>query len=653
MNAPTDSRSAPESTLQIEGDNEHSGVLSPVIDFLRRHAPFDQLSPKSLEFMAKRLKLAFYATGEKITDPASGPASKFIIIKQGLVRGESPGSRGQQLLGNAWELSEGECFPVGALLGRRPVHTIHRAAEDTFCYELEREDFEKLLKQSSTFNDFCTRRLASLLDQVHAQIQAHAAQDMGSDTALNLPVSECIRRTPISCPPGTSIRSVLKVMDQERIGSMIVTDVDGAPIGVFTLHDLLSRVSLPERSPDDCIDSVMTPEPLTVSCETFAFEAAMRMADNGIGHICVTRHGCLAGVLSESDIFSLQRVGFVQLSRAIGDAPSVDGVAKLAKQVQPFVGQLIAQGVEASHIGRMITLLNDRIARRVIELCTAEHGDPEIEYAWLVFGSEGRSEQTLKTDQDNGMIFEPPTGMTPDQARERLLPLARAINEGLDACGFPLCKGNVMASNPECCLSLEEWKARFAKWIDQGTPEHLLQATIFFDFRALRGPKELATTLREWLLERVKPNSRFRRQMAPNALRFRPPLGVIRDFKLSSGGKHPHTVDLKLQGVTPFVDAARIMALASGVTATNTADRLRAIADAGAMNKADAEAYVAAYEYIQLLRMRTHQDQAKSGEELSNHVDPDKLNELDKRILKEAFRQARKLQSKLAVDYQL
>jgi CBS domain-containing protein len=210
-----------------------------------------------------------------------------------------------------------------------------------------------------------------------------------------------------------------------------------------------------------------------------------------------------------------------------------------------------------------------------------------------------------------------------------------------------------MASNPECCLSLEEWQARFAKWIDQGTPEHLLQATIFFDFRALKGPKEPVERLRDWLLDRVRPNSRFRRQMAPNALRFRPPLGVIRDFKVSSGGKYPHTIDLKLQGVTPFVDAARIMALASGVAATNTADRLREIAEQGAMSASDAEAYVAAYEYIQLLRMRTHQEQAKVGEELSNHVDPDTLNELDKRILKESFRQARKLQSKLAVDYQL
>jgi CBS domain-containing protein len=652
MTVPTDTDTARELPPQ-DGQPSSSGVLSPVIDFLRRHVPFDQLSAPSLEFMAKRLNLTFYAAGEKITDPAAGPATRFVIIKQGLVRGESPGGRGQQLLGNAWELSEGECFPIGALLGRRPVHTIHRAIEDTFCYELDHEDFDKLLKQSGTFNDFCTRRLASLLDQVHAQVQAQAAHDLGSDSGLNLPVSECVRRTPITCPPGTSVRSVLHVMDQERIGSMIVTDVDGAPIGVFTLHDLLSRVSLPERPLDDAIDAVMTPDPLTITADAFAFEAAMRMADNGIGHICVTRHGCLVGVLSESDIFSLQRVGFVQLSRAIGDAGSIAAVARLAREIAPFVGQLIAQGVEVSHIGRMITLLNDRIARRVIELCTAEHGDTGVEYTWLVFGSEGRSEQTLKTDQDNGMIFSAPTGMSADAARERLLPLARKINEALDACGFPLCKGNVMASNPECCLSLEEWQARFARWIDQGTPEHLLQATIFFDFRALKGPKEPVERLRDWLLDRVKPNSRFRRQMAPNALRFRPPLGVIRDFKVSSGGKHPHTIDLKLQGVTPFVDAARIMALASGVAATNTADRLREIAEQGAMSASDAEAYVAAYEYIQLLRMRTHQEQAKVGEDLSNHVDPDTLNELDKRILKESFRQARKLQSKLAVDYQL
>jgi CBS domain-containing protein len=640
------------STPQTEATQNGAGILQPVLDFLRRHAPFDLMQASHLEFLAKRLQLVFYARGERITDPEGGPAQRFVIIKQGSVRGERP-SEDEQISGNAWELTAGECFPIGALLSRRPVRTVHRAAEDTFCFELDRDDFEALLKQSVVFSDFCTRRLASLLDQVQQQVQADAVQGLSGESALHVPIRRCIRREPVTCPADTPLRTALQTMQDERVGSIIAVDEGAHPLGVFTLHDLLDRVALPATSLDQPLSTVMTPDPVTVTTDAYAYEAAILMAERGFGHICVVDKGRLVGVLSERDVFSLQRVGLVHLTRSIDGADDIATLARLAGEVRPLVGQLIAQGVKVAQIMQMITLVNDRVTRRVIELCIAEHGDPGIDYTWLSFGSEGRCEQTLKTDQDNGIIFTTPQGLDPEAARGVLLPLALKINHALDACGFPLCTGNVMASNPECCLTLDEWKGRFARWIDQGTPEHILKSTIYFDFRPLHGAEGPARELRDWLTERAEPNSRFRRQMAANAMAFRPPLGLIRDFKVSSNQAHPNTLDLKAHGITPFTDAARIFALANRVPATNTVQRLRAAAAAGALDGDDVAAWVSAYHYIQLLRMRIHQDQLKHSTELSNRIDPDALNELDRRILKEAFRQGRKLQSKLATDYQL
>jgi CBS domain-containing protein len=267
-------------------------------------------------------------------------------------------------------------------------------------------------------------------------------------------------------------------------------------------------------------------------------------------------------------------------------------------------------------------------------------------------GSEGRFEQTLNTDQDNAIIFDVPQGMTADQVREQLLPIARRINEALAECGFPLCKGEIMASNPKWCLSLEEWKHTFNGWIGGGSPESLLNASIFFDFRALYGAERLADELRDWLARVASDNTRFLHMMAGNALRNRPPLGVVRDFVVGKENK----LDLKLNGVTPFVDAARIFGLAAGVKETNTIQRLRASAEKLNFQEAEVDAWVEALLFIQVLRMR-HHDQASSqgasDEVLDNLIDPEKLNELDRRILKEAFRQARKLQSRLALEYQL
>lgn len=628
-----------------------TSILAPVIDFLRRHAPFDRMEPAHLEFMAKRLKLGFYAKGSVITEPGNGPARRFYIIKQGRIRGET--EAGGPSEDSAWELVAGECFPIGALLARRPVRTLHRAVDDTFCFELERDDFDKLLLQSPVFHDFCTRRLANLLDHALRGVQAKLATEVSDDTSFSAPLSTLIRRRPVTCGPDTSLREALERMHAERVGSIVITDAGEAPLGLFTLHDLLARVVLPEVGLDAPIRQVMTGRPHHLPPTAFAYEAALLMARQGFGHVCVVDDGRVVGVLSERDLFSLQRIGLANLSRSITRAEDLQTLAGLGQDLHRLIHQMLAQGVSVDQLTQIITMLNDHISRRVIELCLAEAGRPEAPFTWLSFGSEGRQEQTLKTDQDNGILFLTPPGGNADDVRQELLPLARRINEALAACGYPLCSGNVMAGNPECCLSLEEWQRRFGTWIDQGTPEHLLKATIFFDFRPLWGDPAPAEELRGWVGERVAANPRFLRQMAQNALRNRPPLGLMRDFVVSSGGPHPHTLDLKLQGATPFVDGARILALGHRIHETGTLSRFRAAAELKIVRKEEAQAWCDAYAFIQLLRMRTHQAQDRDGATLDNHVDPDGLNELDRRILKEAFRQARKLQARIAIDYQL
>jgi len=314
---------------------------------------------------------------------------------------------------------------------------------------------------------------------------------------------------------------------------------------------------------------------------------------------------------------------------------------------------MLAQGASVDQLTQIITTLNDSTTQRVIALVLAEHGHPIPAFTWLAFGSEGRHEQTLKTDQDNGILFTAVAERSHAQVRDELLPVARRINDTLATIGFPLCPGNIMAVNPECCLSLEEWKARFSHWLDQGTPEHLLNATIFFDFRPLWGEATPVLELRHWLADEVRRNKRFLHMMASNALLNQPPLGLVRDFVVSGKGDQSDTLDLKVQGLTPFVDGARLLALANGVTETNTLRRFEACAKAGYIPHKEAAAWNEAYNFIQLMRMRHHRQQILHGHVPDNRIAPDTLNELDRRILKESFRQARKLQNRIALDYGL
>jgi CBS domain-containing protein len=629
-----------------------SAVLAPVLEFLRRHAPFDQMAPGHLEFLAKHLKLGFYAHDEIITEPGGGAAQRFYIIKQGRVRGETE-SDNKASEDGAWELVPGECFPIGALLARRPVRTVHRAVEDTFCFELERDDFDKLLVLSPVFHDFCSRRLANLLDQALRTAQASMATEVSSEASLSAPLASLVRRDPVTCRVTTPIREALASMNATRVGSIIITDDAKRPLGIFTLHDLLGRVATTDIDLGLSIDRVMTPNPHWLPPRASAYEAAVVMARMGMGHICVVEDGRLVGVVSERDLFSLQRIGLVNLSRAITHAQDLPALTRLGTDVHRLVDQMLVQGASVAQLSQIITLLNDHITRRIIALTLADTGMPSVAFTWISFGSEGRQEQTLKTDQDNGILFVPGPHKSADTARAELLPIARRINEALAQCGYPLCPGNIMSGNPDCCLSLEEWQGRFSVWIDQGLPDHLLRASIFFDLRPLFGDDAPVEELQRFVMDKIARNPRFLRQMAENALRNRPPLGMMRDFVVASGGEHPNTINLKMNGTTPFVDGARILALANGIAETNTLGRLRAAARAGALNEEEAEAWCDAYGFIQLLRMRQHHNQDRAGQPLDNHIDPDRLNELDRRILKEAFRQARKVQNRLALDYNL
>jgi CBS domain-containing protein len=550
-----------------------------------------------------------------------------------------------------WRLSAGEVFPLGALLAKRAVTSVFRAEADTFCWRLPAADFETLLSRSPPFHEACTRRVASLLETSRRQLQTEYAANAARDP-LSQPLAALLR-PPVVCAESESLAAALARMRDARVGSIVVTRDDGTAAGIFTLRDLRDRVAVEEVGRERLMREVMTRNPVSLPAEALALEAALLMARHAFHHIVITRAGKVAGVVSESDLFALRRLGMTGVSEAIRAAGSLAELVRTAVDVRTLAESLVAQGVAAEQLTRIVSTLNDLITARLIELECGAAGIGAGELCWMAFGSEGRHEQTLATDQDNGILFTDPADGDSEAQRARLLPLARRINEGLAACGFPLCKGEVMASNARWCLSLSEWKSTFADWMDSPDGHALLNATIFFDFRGLWGRSDLADGLRTWLARNVRDRSLFLRLMAENALRNAPPLGVLRDFAVERHADAEDSLDLKLNGVAPFVDAARILSLAAGDQHTGTVERLRALVHVRRLDTAEVEAWVDAFHFIQMLRLRHQQEQVASGHAPDNFLQPDRLNDLERRILKEAFRQSRKLQERLRLDFRL
>lgn len=632
-----------------------SAIHPSELAFITKHAPFDRMELPHVLWMLERMNLGYYAEGEVIVTPDQGAVDRFLVIKQGVVNGEQNVAKASDA--DTWlELTEGECFPLGALLASRPVASVYRAGTDIFCYELAGDAFRELIGMSAAFRDFCTRRIANLLEHSKQVIQAQYSQSSVEQQSLASPLSAIVRRKPVTCSPDTTVRQALEVMRDQRIGSMVAADEAGRPLGIMTLHDVLDRIAIPQIDLDQPVVEIMSMQLSYLPPQAMAHEAALMMAKHGFRHVLVVENEKLVGLVSEKDLFALQRVGLRQIGSAIRHAATPQELQQGAADIRRMAHNMMAQGVAPEQLTQFISAFNDLLTARVVELeCKASGliGTPLHDgLCWMALGSEGRFEQTLNTDQDNAIIFTVPEGMDADQVRAKLLPVARRINETLALCGFPLCKGEIMASNPKWCLSLEEWKRTFSNWISGGSPESLLNASIFFDFRSLYGAQHLAEDLRGWLARVASDNSRFLHMMAENALRNRPPLGVVRDFVLGKENK----LDLKLNGITPFVDAARIFGLAAGVAQTNTIQRLRLSAAKMNMHESEIDAWIDALLFIQVLRLRHHDEVSAQGagdDALDNLIDPEKLNELDRRILKEAFRQARKLQARLALEYHL
>lgn len=622
------------------------------MEFLRKFPPFNLMEKAHLAYLVENCELRFYAAGEHIISPDDGVVQHFYIVKQGRVHGQRPhgAKRGSE---TTFEVIVGECFPMAALMGERATRTAHLAAEDTFCLLLNKPAFVQLISISSPFRDFAIRGVSSLLDLVNQQAQMRAVETLGENYSLETSIGELAVHHPVACLPDLPLREAVALMQQNNVGSIVIVDDQQRPLGIFTLRDLRRVIGAEAGELSAAISCYMTHEPFHLPPEATAFDAAIAMTERHIAHVCVVDNGQLVGVISERDLFSLQRVDLVHLAQTIGHADRVEALVAIRGRIKQLVDNMLAHGASSTQITHIITLLNDHTVRRVIELAIRDMGDPGVPFTWLCFGSEGRREQTLHTDQDNGILFEATDAAEAALRRGRLLPLAERINRDLDTCGFTLCRGNIMAGNPELCLSRQEWGRRFSAFVREATPENLLSSTIFFDLRAVWGPQEGCEQLRQDLLAEVADNRIFQRMMADNALRHRPPVGRFRDFVLARKGDGKDTLDLKVQGLTPFVDGARLLALANGIGECNTLERLRRLVEKGIIDAKDGAAYEEAYHFIQQTRMQHHQQQARDEAPYSNRLDPDTLNALDRRILRESFRQAQRLQTSLAVRYQL
>jgi CBS domain-containing protein len=602
--------------------------------FLARHPPFDSLETAELERVARSVQIEFFAAGTTILQQAGEPARSLYVVRTGAVELLDEG-RVLDLLG------EGEAFGHPSLLsGLGPAFAV-RAHEDTLCYLVDRVVAEEVMATPSGLA-FLT---ASLLRR---ERRAGLAREGESAAPVGLVrVGALIRRRPVICAPEATVREAAELMSKERVSAVLVSTEKG--LGIMTDRDLRSRVlasSLPGETP---VREVMSFPVITTSVDATADDVLLLMLEHGFHHTpVIDLKGQVVGVVSDGDLFGLERVAPFSVHRAIERATTELEVAEEASRLPEIVVALVEVETDPVEVGHIIAATIDAATRQLIALSLRELGEPPGSWAWLALGSEARNEQSLRTDQDHALIFDPADGAA-DEAEHYFGELARRVTDGLEMAGVPRCRGEVMASNPLWRRSVNAWVAEFrARLADPGMDGKVF-TSIALDYRRVAGSLDIESTL-DGLIRQASRDPMFGRRLARTALELRPPTGFVRDFVVEARGSQAGTLDLKHGGITPITNLARAYAVGSGRTGNRTLWRLREVSSMGVLDPDVSFGLEEAFRLLWRVRLEHQAAQVGAGLPGDDAVNPRSLGPLTRRGLKDAFRLTARAQRALSTE---
>jgi len=538
----------------------------------------------------------------------------------------------------------GTCFGSTTLAGGNPSRFDVTAIEDCLTLVLAADDFHRLSADHPAFARFFDAQRASRMSEAVAALQL---SETGT-AILKTRVRDMVRADPVIVGVGDSIRHTASAMAVASASAALVVAPDGAIAGIVTDRDLRNRVvaaGVPTESP---VREIMSPDPVTGSADSLAFEVMLEMVDRNIHHMPVMAAGAPIGVVTTTDLVRLEHANPIFITRDIARQQDVAGVAEVSSRLPGVVETLVRQDASARDMGRIVTAVGDAVDRRLLALAEERLGPPPVPYCWIVLGSRARREQGLSADQDNALVLD--DGYLPEH-ESYFAELARLVTDGLATCGYARCPGDVMATNPKWRAPVAVWRRAFEDWMTRPVPRAVLQASIFFDMRPVFGHHDLVTTLADYVC-RVAPDAKlFLGHLARAAVSNEPPLGFFRHLVVAKAGDHKDRFDIKRGGVQAVVELARVQALAIGSAEVNTTSRLQALIDAGVMDSARGLDLIDAFEFISYLRLRHQARLVQAGREPDDYVSPLDLTSLDKSHLRDAFAMISRAQHALSQRY--
>jgi CBS domain-containing protein len=593
--------------------------LKTIIAFLETVHPYDGLPQDELARVAGSFSRREYSAGEEVYH-AGEPLRGLFLVKRGAVEVLEPSGGIVSLLGPRNSFGERGLMRSGLAV------TTARVTQDSVLLMLPVAEFRRLIAEFPSFERFFQRGRGA----------EHREADLTAQKVASLMAHE-----PFTVDAGLSIRAAAEVMRDNRVSSLGVTE-EGRFAGLVTVRDFTNKVLAGGMSPETAVGAVMTRDPVTLPPSALGSDVLHIMLERRIGHLPVVENGALVGMVTQTDLTRFQAVSSAQFVRDAAMATDVAELASVTARIPQLLAQLVGAHNAHEVVTRLITDIADTVTRRLLWLAEQALGPAPVPYLWLACGSQGRQEQTGVSDQDNCLILS-------DEVAEGdmayFAALAKFVSDGLDACGYVYCPGDMMATNPRWCQPVRVWREYFAGWVARPDPTAQMLASVMFDLRPIGGEPALFRALQEETLALAAKNSIFVAHMIQNSLKHAPPLGLLRGFATIRSGEHKNHIDMKHQGVVPVADLARVYALIGRLGPANTRARLEAAEAAGVISASGARDLTEAYDLIARTRLEHQARQVRGGEKPDNFLSLSEMSDFERSHLRDAFVVVRTMQS--------
>lgn len=611
-----------------------------VLDFYKRFSPFKELPDDMLADITRQTEIRYFKAGQHILN-FNDPIDALYVVRSGAV--ETFRRTGE--LYN--RLSEGGFFGEMGLLQQHKVRFPATAIEDSLLYLIPDAIFMQLFGQFEHFADYVE------VDD-HTRLKTAVARYTDANELMTAKVSTLIQQSPIVLDQHASVQQAAQLMTAHDASALLITqNLADQPLslcGIITDQDLRTRVIAQNLALSTPVAQVMTTNLICIEQHQFVFEALMLMLRHHVQHLPILKQDMPMGMITMSDMVRYESQNSLYVVNNIFRQTDVEGLANLKADVQACFLRMVYEDANAQMIGAAMAAIGRSFKQRLLELAEQKFGSPPIPYCFLALGSMARDEQLIVTDQDNALILHP--DFNPKQHDAYFAQLATFVCDGLDACGYPYCTGQIMATNPKWRQPLPVWQRYFQDWMTQPTPEKLLNSGIFFDLDGVWGQVHWAKQLNEQINKQARQHPRFLACMAKNALTRTPPLGFFKDFVMETDGRQQNTLNIKRRGTGPMADLIRVHALAIGATVKSSSERLDNIIAANILPQGRGQDLRAAMEVISMVRIRHQALALRAGQIADNAIQPDQLSDFERKTLKDAFKVLSDAQRFLKFHYQ-